>query len=215
MKLSATAVLTVFLLSSCTQQVSSRNKENSPNTQTVKKETTMEQVRNRCRRMLHKVESRDDLIKQMYETAFKDDCLYVMHAEELKEIWKIPVTDSYPEMPKYLDIESPIGMYVVIEHTSYKTNIYISMTKKYREKKGSIFPENNFPAFLPVPKEDEMPDSYYTDTIFVDRKESDSIKERFHYYWRENGREIIATNSGTGAILALSFYSNLEMSPMN
>lgn len=89
------------------------------------------------------------------------------------------------------------------------------MTKKYREKKGSIFPENNFPAFLPVPKEDEMPDSYYTDTIFVDRKESDSIKERFHYYWRENGREIIATNSGTGAILALSFYSNLEMSPMN
>ena len=64
----------------------------------------MEQVRNRCRRMLHKVESRDDLIKQMYETAFKDDCLYVMHAEELKNM-EIPVTDSYPEMyQKYLDI---------------------------------------------------------------------------------------------------------------
>lgn len=148
MKLSATAVLTVFLLSSCTQQVSSRNKENSPNTQTVKKETTMEQVRNRCRRMLHKVESRDDLIKQMYETAFKDDCLYVMHAEELKEIWKIPVTDSYPEMPKYLDIESPIGMYVVIEHTSYKTNIYISMTKKYREKKEVFFLRITFLLFF-------------------------------------------------------------------
>ena len=124
MKLSATAVLTVFLLSSCTQQVSSRNKENSPNTQTVKKETTMEQVRNRCRRMLHKVESRDDLIKQMYETAFKDDCLYVMHAEELKEIWKIPVTDSYPEMPKYLDIESPMECMLLLNILLIK-QIYI------------------------------------------------------------------------------------------
>lgn len=45
--------------------------------------------------MLHKVENRDDLIKQMYDTAFKDDCLYTMHASELQEIWQIPVIEAY------------------------------------------------------------------------------------------------------------------------
>ena len=70
MKLSAiTAILTVCLVTSCTPQISNKNIKDSSKMQNIQKEITMEQVRNRCRSMLHKVENRDDLIKQMYDTA--------------------------------------------------------------------------------------------------------------------------------------------------
>lgn len=52
MKLSAiTAILTVCLMTSCTPQISNKNIKDSSKTQNIQKETTMEQVRNRCRSM--------------------------------------------------------------------------------------------------------------------------------------------------------------------
>lgn len=216
MKLSAIiAILTVCLVTSCTPQISNKNIKDSSKMQNIQKEITMEQVRNRCRSMLHKVENRDDLIKQMYDTAFKDDCLYTMYASELQEIWQIPVIEAYDYMQHNQDIHSSIGMYVVFRHTELKSSLYITQTKEYLDKIGSIFPENAFPKFFPKPMTHEIPEGVYLDFEYsAKRKDDDSIKERLDYYWRESGREIIATNSGGGAILALEFCSNLKMSPM-
>ena len=113
------------------------------------------------------------------------------------------------------DIHSSIGMYVVFRHTEIKSSLYITQTKEYLDKIGSIFPENAFPKFFPKPMTHEIPEGVYSDFEYSSkRKDNDLIKERLHYYWRESGREIIATNSGGGAILALEFCSNLKMSPM-
>ena len=75
MKLSAiTAILTVCLVTSCTPQISNKNIKDSSKMQNIQKEITMEQVRNRCRSMLHKVENRDELsrcmIRHLKMTAF-------------------------------------------------------------------------------------------------------------------------------------------------
>lgn len=91
-----------------------------------------------CRAKLHKVSSRDDLIRQMYETATLDGCLYAIYYRDLEDIWGIPVLTreeeeaATPEIGKvknlkdncYLtgssdmlsptaDVESPIDMYVL------------------------------------------------------------------------------------------------------
>ncbi len=211
MKLSVTTLLTALLLTSCTPQANSRSTENPSNTQAVKKGTMMEQLRNRCRSMLHKVESRDDLIKQMYETAFKDDCLYAMYAEELENIWQIPVVEGYDSNHLHRNLLSSVGLYVAVRHTAYKTSFVILPTEQYFKEKISIFPENRFPDFLPKPKEKEMPPEYGG---YYPRQKNDPIKELVDYYWRENGREMVAANNGSGAIQAFTFYSNTEMSPM-
>lgn len=211
MKLSViTAILTVCLVTSCTPQISNNNIKDSSKTQNIQKGITMEQVRDRCRGMLHKVENRDDLIKQMYDTAFKDDCLYAMYALELEDIWQIPVVEGHVNN-HFENFTSPIGLYVAVRHTSYKTSFIILPTKQYFKEKISIFPENRFPDFLPKPKEKEMPPEYGD---YYPRRGTDPIKELVDYYWRENGREIIAANNGSGAITSFTFYSNTEMSPM-
>ena len=65
MKLSViTVILTVCLVTSCTPQISNNNIKDSSKTQNIQNGITMEQVRDRCRSMLHKVENRDDLIKR-------------------------------------------------------------------------------------------------------------------------------------------------------
>ena len=209
--LAITAILTVCLMTSCTPQISNKNIKDSSKMQNIQKEITMEQVRNRCRSMLHKVENRDDLIKQMYGTAFKDDCLYAMYALELENIWQIPVVEGYDSNLSHRDFPSSVGLFVAVEHDSVQTSLNILQTERYYKEKISIFPENRFPNFLPKPREKEMPPEigdYYP------RQDNDPIKERVHYYWRENGREMIAANSGSGAIMAFTFYSNTKMSPM-
>ena len=212
MKLSGiTAILTVCLVTSCTPQISNKNIKDSSKMQNIQKEITMEQVRNRCRSMLHKVENRDDLIKQMYDTAFKDDCLYAMYALELENIWKIPVVEGYDSNQLHRNFSSSIGLYVAIRHDSFQTSFIILPTKQYYKEKISIFPENKFPDFLPKPNEKEMPPKYGD---YYPRQENDPIKELVNYYWRENGREMVAANNGSGAIQTFTFYSNTEMSPI-
>ena len=131
MKLSViTAILTVCLVTSCTPQISNNNIKDSSKTQNIQKGITMEQVRDRCRGMLHKVENRDDLIKQMYDTAFKDDCLYAMYALELENIWKIPVVEGYVNN-HFENFASPIGLYVAVQYSSYQTSFIILPTKQY------------------------------------------------------------------------------------
>ena len=45
-------------------------------------------------------------------------------------------------------------------------------------------------------------------------KKMTQLKNLVNYYWRENGREMVAANNGSGAIQAFTFYSNTEMSPI-
>lgn len=163
-----------------------------------------------CRSVLRKVENRDDLIKQMYETAFKNNCLYEISAEELQKTWGIPVFASAPDPKK---VDTPLGMYVVKAEPGYQTNFYIALTGSALEKQKTLFPEMNFPSFLPKPRKAKIPENAHPEVIPFTSAQG-QIKSGYHYFWRENNREMVATNSGNGAIIALTFYSNLNMSPM-
>ena len=105
-----------------------------------------------CHPYLHKVTSLDDLIKQMFQTAVFDDCLYDMQPETLQEIWGIPVITegSYLKYSVYLaDVLSPFPFFVHRDPNRKMLSIALN-TQGYKQD-GTLFPSGKFPDFLPEP----------------------------------------------------------------
>lgn len=200
------SILLLIPLTACSGQTAQLGSQ-TPERKTEKGNSSMQT----CRNVLHKVENRDDLIKQMYATAFKNNCLYELSADELQKTWGIPVFTSAPDPKK---VDTPLGMYVVKSEPDYQTNFYIALTDSALKKQKTLFPEMNFPSFLPEPKKAKIPENAHPEVIPFTSSQEGQIKSGYHYFWRENNREMVATNSGNGAIIALTFYSNLKLSPM-
>nr|WP_314227758.1 hypothetical protein [uncultured Kingella sp.] len=105
-----------------------------------------------CHPYLHKVTSLDDLIRQMFQTAVFDDCLYDMQPETLQEIWGIPVITegSYLKYSVYLaDVPSPFPFFVHRDPGRKMLSIALN-TQGYKQD-GTLFPSGKFPDFLPEP----------------------------------------------------------------
>ncbi len=110
---------------------------------------------------LKKVTSQDDLFGQIYETALKDSCLFKMTAEELQDIWEIPVVEFFTNVDEYNEniknnefyinneLTSPIGLF--IEKHPYKNGhiFIIHMTDSYKNEYMTFFPEGVFAKISP------------------------------------------------------------------
>lgn len=174
------------------------------------KSTSEEMKRQRCRSRLYKVHSRDDLLKQMYETAVLDDCLYAMDVEELERIWGIPVGIPDPNDTALLkDLHSPIGLHVIKSGSGV---YYLNMTKTEFHRTGTLFPEGRFPAFLPEPREFEEDVGYRLEWMpsgnpYIGSEDS-PIRYNWRYFWRLNGRLLEAEHWELGAIGFMAFYEH-------
>ena len=105
-----------------------------------------------CHPYLHKVTSLDDLIRQMFQTAVFDDCLYDMQPETLQEIWGIPVITegSYLKYSVYLaDVPSPFPFFV--HRDPGRKMLSIALNTQGYKRDGTLFPSGKFPDFLPEP----------------------------------------------------------------
>ncbi|WP_373755459.1 hypothetical protein [Neisseria sp.] len=170
----------------------------------------------RCRSKLHKAESRDDLLKQMYETAVLDDCLYAMDVEELEKIWGIPVRMVDPNDRALLkDLHSPIGLHIIKDGVAGESRAYyLKMTKSEFHRTGTLFPEGRFPAFLPKPEgfEDELGLANRMAWIPSGNPyigpEDGPIRYNWQYFWRTNGRIMEAWHWFLGAIGHMEFHEH-------
>ena len=107
-----------------------------------------------CHPYLHKVTSLDDLIKQMFQTAVFDDCLYDMQPETLQEIWGIPVITegNYRHYSVYLaDVPSPFPFFVHYYQDINRKMLSIALNTQGYKQDGTLFPSGKFPDFMPEP----------------------------------------------------------------
>ena len=175
---------------------------------------TIKKAKARCMNTLHHVSNRDDLIKQMFETALEDDCLYHFTSAELEKIWGIPVFDYVQVDPMMLpippnkDIESPIGLYVVKNEVPAGATFRIEMTLSELNKHFSIFPEGRFPSILPQPKSFALneaalrhPPTYIPPYQLPPQAK---IKAGRKYYWFKDNRAVAVT-SFVGEVTYLRF----------
>lgn len=150
---------------------------------------------------LKKVTSQDDLFGQIYETALKDSCLFKMTAEELQNVWEIPVieftnVDEYNENIKnnkfYIneELNSPIGLFVE-RHLYMNTHDFIvHMTDSYKNEYMTLFPEGVLPKSLPkvIKLKDMSPPrhnpDFKPDKIIIDRDQYDFFQSGYYYYWK-------------------------------
>ena len=169
----------------------------------------------RCMNTLHHVSSRDDLIKQMFQTALEDDCLYHFTSAELEKIWGIPVFDYVQpadgtdfSKPLNKDIESSIGLYVETKTVPAGTSFYIEMTLSELNQHFSIFPEGHFPSILPQPKSYALPEAALRHApAYLPPYQSPpqaKIKAGRKYYWFKDNRSL-ATTSFRGEVMRLWF----------
>ena len=175
---------------------------------------TIKKAKARCMNTLHHVSNRDDLIKQMFETALEDDCLYHFTSAELEKIWGIPVFDYVQVDPMMLpippnkDIESPIGLYVVKNEVPAGATFRIEMTLSELNQHFSIFPEGRFPSVLPQPKSFALneaalrhPPAYLPPYQLPPQAK---IKAGRKYYWFKDNRAVAVT-SFVGEVTYLRF----------
>ncbi|UOP04384.2 hypothetical protein LVJ77_08605 [Conchiformibius kuhniae] len=174
--------------------------------------------KNTCSQKLHKAENRDDLIKQMYQTGFLDECLYQYTPEQLTAIWQIPVIFQKDDSDNAGD-DAPFGLYVVHQppvNEYQRPKFSIRMNQAMRNQIGSIFPEGHFPDVLPEPDDIDGPYNLSMrtgaayrkiDTVYKGRQD-DQIQEGTKYFWVRGYRIILAPALGRGAIIGLGFYQD-------
>ncbi len=165
---------------------------------------------------LHKVTSRDDLLQQMYATAFKSDCLYDMSNEELEKIWGIPVIndnklnnkytkEEFDKNPSVLfyDINSRLDFFV--EEGNYMGSKYFVIhisRKAFKYGIQTLFPEGYFPKYFgtPVIKKLKHPRHPPPSIGFFSSEYGKPFKKRHSYIW-ENANQVMSTESSSwGAI---------------
>ncbi|UOP04386.1 hypothetical protein LVJ77_08625 [Conchiformibius kuhniae] len=173
--------------------------------------------KNTCSQKLHKAENRDDLIKQMYQTGFLDECLYQYTPEQLTAIWQIPVIFQKDDSDNAGD-DAPFGLYVVHQPLNeyQRPMFYIRMNQTAMNQVGSIFPEGYFPDVLPKPDFIEQYADNFAPSTFRPRihptvyrdKPGDQIQHGTKYFW-VNGYRIISTGIYPhGAIISFNFYKD-------
>lgn len=168
---------------------------------------TTEQKIAQCRPYLHRVEHRDDLIRQMFQTGLLDDCLYSMPPEELQQIWDIPVVrmDDYDTGS---DIPSRLGFYVSYDR---KFGLSIDLNKDSINEVGTLFPEGHYPNFMPEPSLITTADFSWgmrhnnLNWTVHRAKPNDQIQHGNEHVWVRGNLSIIPQVYMHGAIVALGF----------
>ena len=217
MKLQTVMVLYSILMFGCSAPYEENSHSHQKSGQKALTVEAIAQAKTSCLITLHKVTSRDDLIKQMFETALEDDCLYHFSPTELEKIWDIPVFDYVQVDPMMLpippnkDIESPIGLYVEKNTVPAGATFRIEMTLSELEKHFSIFPEGYFPSILPEPKSFALPDaalrSHHVTYIppYQSPPQAKIKADRMYYWFKDN--QAVATSGFVGEITYLSFLN--------
>lgn len=187
-----------------------------------KKEIAMKSSPQDCKSKLHKVADRDDLIRQMYETAILEDCLYDFSAKELENIWQIPV---YNKLDEELNVVSNIDLYVTKWDWAEKGILFSIEVPKTVSKEHEFIFTHEFPEFLPIPNKKqfttkgELTDYDYSKDIERIWEEKNLHKKGFiqpnmQYYWHYQGREMFAHNYIHG-VTSLTFTNNLQLTQLN
>ena len=185
-------------------------------------------ARARCRPLLHRPESIDDLVVQMYRTALEDDCLYSMETEELERIWEIPVIYS---LNWSIDLESP-AVQKKVQHSRLDVYIHkrnflptedmfrkphssysVTLTNHGIETIGSMFHSGRFPAELPEPlklkKKLLLDDAVFAPMLPSVKTElqskywskpDDQIQGKFDYLWKKGKRGMYISTHESGAV---------------
>ena len=217
MKLQTVMVLYSILMFGCSAPYEENSHSHQKSGQKALTIEEIAQTKASCLITLHKVTSRDDLIKQMFETALEDDCLYHFSPTELEKIWDIPVFDYVQVDPMMLpippnkDIESPIGLYVEKNTVPAGATFRIEMTLSELEKHFSIFPEGYFPSILPEPKSFTLPEaairSHHVTYIppYQSPPQAKIKADRMYYWFKDN--QAVATSGFVGEITYLSFLN--------
>ena len=217
MKLQTVMVLYSILTFGCSAPYEENSHSHQKSGQKALTVEAIAQAKTSCLITLHKVTSRDDLIKQMFETALEDDCLYHFSPTELEKIWDIPVFDYVQVDPMMLpippnkDIESPIGLYVEKNTVPAGATFRIEMTLSELEKHFSIFPEGYFPSILPEPKSFTLPEaairSHHVTYIppYQSPPQAKIKADRMYYWFKDN--QAVATSGFVGEITYLSFLN--------
>ena len=217
MKLHTVMVLYSILMFGCSAPYEENSHSHQKSGQKALTVEAIAQAKTSCLITLHKVTSRDDLIKQMFETALEDDCLYHFSPTELEKIWDIPVFDYVQVDPMMLpippnkDIESPIGLYVEKNTVPAGATFRIEMTLSELEKHFSIFPEGYFPSILPEPKSFTLPEaairSHHVTYIppYQSPPQAKIKADRMYYWFKDN--QAVATSGFVGEITYLSFLN--------
>ena len=217
MKLQTVMVLYSILMFGCSAPYEENSHSHQKSGQKALTVEAIAQAKTSCLITLHKVTSRDDLIKQMFETALEDDCLYHFSPTELEKIWDIPVFDYVQVDPMMLpippnkDIESPIGLYVEKNTVPAGATFRIEMTLSELEKHFSIFPEGYFPSILPEPKSFTLPEaairSHHVTYIppYQSPPQAKIKADRMYYWFKDN--QAVAAAGFVGEITFLSFLN--------
>ena len=217
MKLQTVMVLYSILMFGCSAPYEENSHSHQKSGQKALTVEAIAQAKTSCLITLHKVTSRDDLIKQMFETALEDDCLYHFSPTELEKIWDIPVFDYVQVDPMMLpippnkDIESPIGLYVEKDTVPAGTSFYMKMTLSELEKHFSIFPEGYFPSILPEPKSFALPEaairSHHVTYIppYQSPPQAKIKADRMYYWFKDN--QAVAAAGFVGEITLISFLN--------
>ena len=217
MKLHTVMVLYSILMFGCSAPYEENSHSHPKRDEKALTVEAIAQAKARCMNTLHHVSNRDDLIKQMFETALEDGCLYHFTSAELEKIWGIPVFDYVQVDPMMLpippnkDIESPIGLYVEKDTVPAGTSFYMKMTLSELEKHFSIFPEGYFPSILPEPKSFALPEaairSHHVTYIppYQSPPQAKIKADRMYYWFKDN--QAVAASGFVGEITYLSFLN--------
>ena len=175
-----------------------------------------------CKDYLHKVTSLDDLIRQMFQTAVFDDCLYDMQPEILQEIWGIPVIaegDYLDYSARDADVPSPFPFFVHYYQDINRKTLSLSLNAQGYKQDGTLFPSGNFPDFIPDPSS-SVPIDYSPIhgrwlqlSRYYRAKPDAQIKPNRTYTWinvvgDNNFIQVSADIAEEGAILRLLFESS-------
>lgn len=182
---------------------------------------TMTTSKQFCLSQLHRVKNRDDLIRQMYQTAILDDCLYDLSVEELADIWKIPMMTMQNEN---VNIQSPIDLYVVKWNWQDNSVLFSLRVPSTAVEEKQIIYSDYFPEFLPIPNSKLLTIKRVTDKDnSANRKQlkmgeqvikTGFIQPNVQYYWHNEKREMFAHN-GVYGIMFFTFTNDLKLTQLN
>ena len=225
MKLQTVMVLYSILMLGCSAPYEENSHSHQKSGQKALTVEAIAQAKTSCLITLHKVTSRDDLIKQMFETALEDDCLYHFSPTELEKIWDIPVFDYVQpadgtdfSKPLNKDIESSIGLYVEKTTAPAGANFRIEMTMSELNQHFSIFPKGYFTSVLPNPKSFALNEAALRHPpAYLPPYQSPpqaKIKAGRTYYWVKENRAVAVT-SFLGEVTYLWFTSSRRYSDIS
>lgn len=194
-----------------------------------KKESAMTIAPKDCESKLHKVTDRDDLIRQIYETAILEDCLYSIPNKELQAIWDIPVVTGEEEREKHLeqsrlmldpiDIDSRLGLYVARYQHDNDKDVFVFFRIKLNwdlfEKQRTLFLEGHFPKFLGTPTTRKIETNPFKTTMrypvyfdfpkYYQHMKDGFIKGETSYQWNINNKKIYANTYSQPIVPEITF----------